>query len=305
MKLYLEIDIQMNKIGAGYLFSYWTFYKRRHEIVSKGLADFFDFDGDFMIDSGAFSAFNSDAFVGVYEYMKFIKELQPESNVTVVNLDVIGDPEESKQNYDYLVKKTGAKILPVVHYPSTFPNDLITNNYSNNGYVGLGGMVRALRILTKNQKDHGSPQQVARYLQKLKINRKYHGFGVGSPFHQLAFNRVLYSVDWVGYRKNAATCGVYTPVGTRVIPEARKREEKKYAPLSKEEFEKYRPPFIDCYEKLHLKGTEGWKWRALWSVWTFLCVDEYKEVMERNKYLINLKKITNKPNTANLSELME
>lgn len=300
-----KIMKKMKEHDVGILFSYWQFYKDLNRITSLGLHDYFKWDGDFMIDSGAYSAFNSGVKIDLHDYFVFLYELEPDKNVIIVNLDVVGNKKESYSNWEYLNATLDTEILPVIHYPSKFDLESIGNPYFGEKYIGLGGMVNALKILAKNQKQFGSPTQVAKWLVHLSKKKKYHGFGVGSPLHQLAFEDVIYSLDWLGWRRNAATCGVYTPEGTRVIPEARIREEKKYAPLSKEEFEKYHPPFIESYELLHEKGTLGWNYRALWSIWTFLCVEEYRKVMSQNKYVINLKKIINKRKTANLNALLE
>lgn len=275
-----NIHRKMVEKNAGIIFSYWSFRNKNIEIGSKGLHDYFSYDGPIMVDSGAYSAFNSGVNIQVEDYSTFLSEINVRDNDIIVNLDVIGDPKKSRQNWIYLTKKFDFHVLPVIHLPED------GNSYSSENYVGLGGMVPAFKI---NQP--GSANDVASWLVLLSntLNKRYHGFGVGSPFHQIAFQDFLYSVDWIGWRRNAAVCSCYTPEGSTYIHEARKKR-KKGKSLTRELFEQYAPPFIDSYEMLHIKGTQGWKNRALWNVWWFLLAKDYKKQIETSRYVLSLRK---------------
>jgi hypothetical protein len=233
-----------------------------------------------MIDSGAYSAFNSGLDIQIDDYLSFLHEIELNANDTIVNLDVIGNTRKSRQNWMYLTNKLDKTVLPVIHLPEK------ESDYFSVEFIGLGGMVPAFKI---NQT--GSVQNVAEWLVSLHRakNRKYHGFGVGSPFHQIAFLDFLYSVDWVGWRRNAAVCSCYTPEGSIYIHEARKKM-KKGKKFTQELFDLYAPPFIDSYEMLHRKGTEGWINRALWNVWWFLVAIDYKSQIESSKYVSSLRR---------------
>ncbi|UCG02206.1 MAG: hypothetical protein JSW11_21770 [Candidatus Heimdallarchaeota archaeon] len=280
---WLKEDIihkNMTRIYAGVIFSYWSFRKKIQNIISKGLHDYFSFDGPIMVDSGAYSAFNSGVNIDIDDYLSFISKIDMKDDDTIVNLDVIQNPRKSKQNWRYLTNKLDINVLPVIHLPEA------GNSYFSEDYIGLGGMVPAFKI---NQT--GSVKNVAAWLVSLDqtVNKKYHGFGVGSPYHQIAFLDFLYSVDWIGWRRNAAVCSCYTPEGSIYIHEARKKK-KKGRRITEEIFNLYAPPFIDSYEMLYREGTEGWVNRALWNVWWFLLAKDYKGQIEVSSYVLSLKK---------------
>ena len=233
-----------------------------------------------MIDSGAYSAHNSDAKIELKKYISFLRDISLENNDIIVNLDVIGRKKESKKNWKILTSKLESEILPVIHFPS------LELEYRNSSYIGLGGMVSALKI---NQK--GSVFDVASWIAKLRIQTKqtFHGFGLGSPFHQISFGDHLSSLDWMGWRRNAAIGDCYTPEGSRSIPKVRKsKKARKF--LSSELFTAYKPPFIDDIKLLQLPGKKGWENRALWNVWIFLHTANYKDILSRSSYVKLIKK---------------
>ncbi|MFX1285759.1 MAG: hypothetical protein ACFFB5_19115 [Promethearchaeota archaeon] len=275
-----SIHKKMIRNHSGIIFSYWSFRKKEIDMVSKGLHDYFSFEGPIMVDSGAYSAFNSGVNIQVEDYASFLSEINIHDKDIIVNLDVIGNSRKSRQNWIYLTKKFDYDIIPVIHIPDT------RNSYPSNDYVGLGGMVPSFKI---NQP--GSVHDVASWLASLSCvipEKKFHGFGVGSPFHQIAFQDFLYSGDWIGWRRNAAVCSCYTPEGSVYVHEARKKKKKgkNMAYL----FELYAPPFIDSYEMLHKAGTEGWINRALWNVWWFLMAEKYRDQIKTSRYVLSLQK---------------
>ena len=147
-------------------------------------------------------------------------------------------------------------------------------------------MVSALKI---NEK--GSVFDVAAWIAKLRTqgNQKFHGFGLGSPFHQIAFKDYLSSLDWMGWRRNAAIGDCYTPEGSRSILGVRKsKKARKY--LSSELFSAYHPPFIDDIQLLQLPGKVGWENRALWNVWIFLSTEKYNHIISLSSYVNSIKK---------------
>jgi hypothetical protein len=270
----------MKRIDAGIIFSYWSFRKKIPEIISKGLHEYFSFDGPILVDSGAYSAFNSGVNIHIDEYLSFLSKIDIKDGDTAVNLDVIRDPIKSKQNWLYLSNKLDINVLPVIHLPEE------GNKYISEDYIGLGGMVPAFKI---NQT--GSVKDVASWLVSLHqaSGKRFHGFGIGSPYHQIAFLDLIHSIDWIGWRRNAAVCSCYSPEGSIYIHEARKKK-KRGKRLTPELFDLYAPPFIDSYEQLHREGAEGWINRALWNVWWFLLAKDYKKQIEASKYVSSLRR---------------
>jgi hypothetical protein len=275
-----DIHKAMTRKDTGIIFSYWLFRKKIPKIISRGLHDYFSFDGPIMADSGAYSAFNSGAIIHIDDYLSFLSKIDMNDNDSIVNLDVIRDPKKSQQNWVYLSNKLNVNVLPVIHLPEEG-----VKCYSED-YIGLGGMVPAFKI-----NEPGSVIDVVSWLIKLNqtSKRKFHGFGIGSPFHQIAFLNLLYSVDWIGWRRNAAVCSCYTPEGSMYIHEARKKK-KKGKRLTRVLFDLYSPPFIDSYEMLHKEGTEGWVNRALWNAWWFLVAMDYRDQIATSRYVRSLRR---------------
>ena len=264
----------------GIIFSFWQFRRFLPKIIERGIHDYFSYEGSIMIDSGAYSAYNSDSKIELKKYISFLRDISLENNDIIVNLDVIGREKESKRNWRFLTSKLESKILPVIHFPS------LRLDYRNSSNIGLGGMVSALKI---NQK--GSVFDVASWVSKLRIqtNQTFHGFGLGSPLHQISFAEYISSIDWMGWRRNAAIGDCYTPEGSRSIPKVRKsKKARKF--LSVELFRAYKPPFIDDIKLLQLPGKKGWENRALWNVWIFLHTENYKEILSRSSYVKSIKK---------------
>jgi len=277
------IKKQLMNQKFGIIFSFWQFRKLIPDIIRKCIHDFFSYDGPIMIDSGAYSAHNSGAKIRVKDYISFLTKISLGNTDTIVNLDVIGKRKESKRNWVLLTRKLERDILPVIHFPS------LESDYKHLSYIGLGGMVSALKI---NEK--GSVFDVASWIAKLRIQRKqkFHGFGLGSPFHQIAFKDYLNSLDWMGWRRNAAIGDCYTPEGSRSILGVRKsKKARKF--LSSDLFDAYHPPFIDDIQLLQLPGKFGWESRALWNVWIFLNTKRYNRLLSHSSYVNSIKKRIN------------
>ncbi len=290
-----QINQFMRKHRYGILFSYWQFRKSIQKIKSLGLHEFFSYDGPIMIDSGAFSAYQSGAIIPLKDYIDFLTQVEVNDDDFIVNLDIIGERKKSTSNWSKLEQKVTHPILPVVHFPS-----LNLSDYSGLN-LGMGGMVSSLKI---NEK--GSVHDVAAWISKFRslTNKSLHGFGLGSPSHQVAFNDMLESIDWIGWRKNAAIGDCYTPEGSRSVPNVRySQKTRKW--LTLELFEKYRPPFISCYSSLQLPGTVGWKYRAVWNVWMFLTAHKHILTIEKSPYVTAIRKrirnFTTKNQLRNLS----
>ena len=270
----------MHKRESGILFSYWQFRKFIQRINAIGLHDYFSFDGPIMIDSGAYSAHQSGIAISLEKYIDFLKNVGVNDNDLIVNLDVIGNPYKSFSNWSTLMQSIDHPILPVVHFPKI---NIVDYSVSN---IGLGGMVSSLKI---NEK--GSVFDVAAWLAKFRsiTDQKFHGFGLGSPFHQLAFKNYLESIDWIGWRRNAAIGDCYTPEGSRSVPRVRKSSRTRKW-LTKELFDKYQPPFLENFAQLQQPGSRGWINRAQWNVWIFLTAQNYRLKIEQVSYVKSIKK---------------
>ncbi len=88
------------------------------------------------IDSGAYSAFSKGGIINHQEYIKFI--IENEFKV-YAGLDVIGDAEASKHNFNYELK-AGLKSIPAFHYGEPF--DYLRYYLDKTDYIALGGVAQ-------------------------------------------------------------------------------------------------------------------------------------------------------------------
>ena len=275
-----QINQYMLKNNSGILFSYWQFRRSIQKIISLGLHDYFSFDGPIIIDSGAYSALNLGREISLEKYVKFLRTVGVSNNDLIVNLDVIGNQKKSLDNWSILSQRIDHPVLPVVHFPCINLSDYSVLN------IGLGGMVSSLKI---NEK--GSVFDVAAWIAKFfsLSNQSFHGFGLGSPFHQVAFKDFFESIDWIGWRRNAAIGDCYTPEGSRSVPNVRKsKRTRKW--LTQEHFNSYKPPFLGDFSLLLQPGNNGWINRALWNVWMFLTAEKYNTITEKSFYVQSIKR---------------
>lgn len=291
-----DIRKEMEKRDVGVLFSYFHFTKSRsmkEQLMRQGPHEFFEYDGPIWMDSGAYSAWNSGKQISLRDYMSFITAVAPslESHDAVVILDAIGDPKATLANLKVMQHEIGDSItiIPVIHFPNTNPLDGVLEDSS---IVALGGMVRSFQISQR-----GSPHAVARWIGSLLSQQPFmhekhlHGLGLGSPLLQVALQPPLTSLDWLGWRRNAAICEVYTPEGSKMVVDAlisRKILAKR--PLTEELFERYRPPFFDDMTELALPGNDGFLNRALWNAWWFLKARDHESILCKSRYVRTIQK---------------
>ncbi len=290
-----EIRKLMERQNVGVLFSYYHFTKSKrmmNTILKHGFHEFFDFEGPIWMDSGAYSAWNSGKQISLQAYLQFITKISSslESRDAVIVLDAIGQPRITMDNLRQMQDELEDMItlIPVVHHPLLdLPREIIDHSM-----IALGGMVRSFQI---NQR--GSPHAVARWLgaliarNEILQQKHLHGLGLGSPLLQVALQPPISSLDWLGWRRNAAICEVYTPVGSKIVMEAiLSRKILSNRPLTDEMFVQHAPPFISKKEELFLPGKKGFINRALWNAWWFLKAREYEHVLKHSRYVQAIKK---------------
>jgi len=173
-----------NQLGSYYYFR------------TKNLKNYFQKLGytpkNFMLDSGAFSAWNKGKNISIIDYMNYIKANEQCISYYIA-LDVIGD---SDLTFDYfrIMKKKGFKPIPVFHYGANL--DWL-KSYVDDGcdYIALGATVPI-----KNK------TVVAKWVISLQVlypNVKYHLLGCSST--KVTHLTDLYSADsstWITQAKN-------------------------------------------------------------------------------------------------------
>lgn len=91
-----------------------------------------------LLDSGAFTVFNSGGHIDIDDYIQYIKDHQGKvKNLTATVLDVIGDYEGSVRNWDYMRSK-GTNPIPVYHLGEPF--EVLDYYVSHTDHIGIGGI---------------------------------------------------------------------------------------------------------------------------------------------------------------------
>jgi len=91
----------------------------------------------FLLDSGAFTAFNAGKTITLDEYCTFLEKL-PFTPWKYFTLDVIGDPVATQKNYDIMIKR-GFTPAPIFTYGEDL--SIIDEMYKTSDFIGIGGLV--------------------------------------------------------------------------------------------------------------------------------------------------------------------
>lgn len=91
----------------------------------------------FLLDSGAFTCHSLGIKVTVDEYCKFLDSL-PWKPWRYFMLDVIGDPEATRRNYEIMLER-GYDPIPIFTQGDSY--DSLEYFYSKSDLVGIGGLV--------------------------------------------------------------------------------------------------------------------------------------------------------------------
>lgn len=158
---------------------------------------------DLFLDSGAFSAFSQGITIDLDEYIQFIQEHDRYLQV-YANLDVIGDPEATWRNQQYMEDR-GLHPLPTFHYGE--PIRYLERYVSIYPYVALGGMVPIktadLRVWLDVLFSHYLCDE--RGLPRCKV----HGFGLTT--FDLMLRYPWYSVDSTSWVVTSRMGSIYIP----------------------------------------------------------------------------------------------
>lgn len=153
-----------------------------------------------MLDSGAYSAFMKKDVIDIDKYISFIKENKEYIQLSV-NLDVIGNAEKSKENWNY-IKSKGVDCIPVYHYGSSLK--YLDYYASKTDYIGIGALV-AFKI---------KPKDLSSFLARITSkypNHKFHIFGINSFSSMAGYG--IYSCDSTTWRVGQKYCDLITRHG--------------------------------------------------------------------------------------------
>lgn len=125
------------------------------------------------LDSGAYSALTQNAAIDIDKYVEFIKK-NKERLTCYANLDVIGDPEATQRNQEYL-EQQGLKPLPTFHFNSDIK--YLKGLLEKYDYIALGGLVPYVtkRKILERWLDYCF-SYILPHIPKVKV----HGFGLSS-----------------------------------------------------------------------------------------------------------------------------
>lgn len=168
----LTVDRPLASLLISYATCFEAFMKKRHEIAFRS----------WVLDSGAFSAFNSGKSIDLPAYIEVCRELfkRDVQLEEVFALDVIGDWKRSLANAETMWT-AGIPAIPTFHFGS--PVEALIELAAAAPKIALGGVAR----VRKQTRAKWIAQCFARVWPK-----KIHGFGIGDeetlmqfPFHSV------------------------------------------------------------------------------------------------------------------------
>lgn len=151
---------KLNKPSLNILVSYAYYSSQMNEIFAGS-----NFDYRLVIDSGAFTVWKKGKKIKVEDYCNFIESL-PVQPWRYFNLDVIGDPQKTYENYKYMLNR---RLNPIPIFTRGEDYSMIDTYYQTSDVVGIGGLVG-----TKNNRN------VVKKVMRHVGNRKIHWLGFTS-----------------------------------------------------------------------------------------------------------------------------
>ncbi len=115
-----------------------------------------------MVDSGAYTVWNSGGEVPMDDYIRFLRGLPSEWNFWAIQLDAIAQPGKTREHYD-LMREAGLDVIPV--FTRGAPMEDRDYFYEHSNYIAVGG------IADKQNRAY------LRYLMQTNDGRKVHWLG--------------------------------------------------------------------------------------------------------------------------------
>jgi hypothetical protein len=271
-----NFDKILKNVKINMLESY--FYIKKY----KNIKHIIDKADNFFLDSGAYSAFTQHIDIDINDYIAFIKDNNVK-NYSV--LDVIGSPERTKENQEYM-ENQDLKPIPCFHYGESF--EYLDYYVSKYDYVALGGMVPI------------PTNELAMWLDSIFSkypNHKFHGFGMTT--FSLMDRYPWYSVDSTSYLAGGKTSQIYINRKGFIFNGRGNDEYRKLTDLELSEFRfmcnKYgftRESLVsDLYDGL-LQQQKGYVLRILYNIYFFIEYQNKRNILF-NGFGINQKQISN------------
>lgn len=189
--------------GTNFLISY--FYDKNHKLTEKTLEAVPN--AKILLDSGAFSAYNTKKELDFDKYMEYVTEYK-DDYIAYFNMDVVYDGEKSKINYD-IMRKKGFNPIPVFHYGSDF--SYLKHYIQHADYIALSGFAQ-----------HTMQQRLminwtTKCLEMIPKQKKIHLLGVTSPTILYRFGKDITSVDSSSVTRHRSYTGTisYSGILTR------------------------------------------------------------------------------------------
>ena len=117
------------------LVAYPYFDKKIEGILKERNPDHFRL----IIDSGAFSAWNSQKHIDLHEYCNFLKTIPKQWDYKAVQLDVFGDPKKTVVNYNKMLDMGFDEVMPVFTRGDSL--ETLEGFYKHSDYIMFGGIV--------------------------------------------------------------------------------------------------------------------------------------------------------------------
>ena len=228
-------------------------------------------DCDVLIDSGAFSLYTRGVPIDLNEYKDFIIQYKKDhkdkiTSLNFINLDKIGDSEESWNN-QHKLEKMGVNPIPVVHQYG-FKKKYLDKAMKEYSFFSLGGMWGRSRKLDTIPWLEYVFKEIMIWVKKGNKLPKIHLLGIGSKSILMKFP--AYSCDntnWMSVTKfgNSKFLKIFIPRGGKKFKNPYKHE-KKYT-YDKLQDQKLLKKLVDHeikrYKDLEMEVTKFWQKRGI------------------------------------------
>lgn len=152
------------------------------------------------LDCGAYTAMTKGIRIDVHEYIQFCKDLPKEVEV-IAGLDVIGDGEKTRRNWD-IMRDAGVDAIPIYHWG--VEPAFLEYYASQTDFIAIGGITGSIR---------GAALPFLSPIFLKYPNHRFHGFGINAPEVVMAFP--FYSSDATTWRAGSRFGDIMLPSGKR------------------------------------------------------------------------------------------
>lgn len=233
-----------------------------------------EYSDSLFLDSGAFSAWNQNINIDVYDYIQYVQDNGYLFDV-VASLDDIGSDEISMHNY-FEMKKADLNPLPCFHYGEPF--SVLDEYTKHTNYIAIGGIAK----INKRDRIIFLNNIFSKYPKVEDVG--FHGFGIQD--RSILLNYPWKSVDASSAHIMARFGGICTPWGDiKINIKVQYHGLRWMTPKSEEILKNWVKDMGEDYDEAKEQTTEGLRIRCI------INVKYYEQLAKNHIKIFNKKKM--------------